>query len=98
MKPWLAVCGIVLLSGCALIAPKPQSRILYYQCGTMPLTVTQSAKQVVFLLDGESHTLPEVSAASGTRYSDNRYTFWSKGRQAFIMRGERVIVSDCTLR
>ncbi|RLM21253.1 lysozyme inhibitor [Brenneria alni] len=103
MKPLLTGAVLVLLSGCSYFGHQQSVETLYYQCGTMPLTVTmqqddQSTSQVSFLLDGESHTLPQVVSASGARYSDGAYTFWSKGNHAFIQRGERVIVDDCALR
>ncbi|MCO7261410.1 MliC family protein [Dickeya zeae] len=106
MKPlWMTgvlTGALVLLSGCAHFMPTAQPQTLHYQCGTMPLTVTlnpgQKVDSVTFLLDGEPHTLPQVPAASGTRYSDDRYTFWSKGKQTFIVRGDRIIVNDCVLQ
>ncbi|UPT55680.1 MliC family protein [Dickeya zeae] len=102
MKPLFMAGALVLLSGCAHFMPTAQPQTLHYQCGTMPLTVTlnpgQKVDSVTFLLDGESHTLPQVPAASGARYSDDRYTFWSKGQQAFIVRGDRIIVNDCVLQ
>jgi membrane-bound inhibitor of C-type lysozyme len=53
------------------------------------------AQQVSMVLDGEQLKLKQVEAASGTRYSDGRYTFWSKGNQAFVQRGDNVIIDDC---
>ncbi|RNM07494.1 MliC family protein [Dickeya undicola] len=101
MKP-LLIAGVVLLSGCAQLMPTAKPQTLHYQCGTMPLTViltpASQGDSVTFLLDGVSHTLPQVPTASGTRYSDDRYAFWSKGNQAFIVRGDRIIVNDCVLK
>jgi len=48
-----------------------------------------------FLLDGNQLKLKQVAAASGTRYSDGNYTFWSKGSQAFVQRGDDIILNDC---
>ncbi|WP_409310809.1 MliC family protein [Pectobacterium sp. B1J-3] len=102
MKRVLMGMALVIISGCSYFAPKQSVETLHYQCGTMPLTVTmqsgdKSSSQVSFLLDGERHNLPQVISASGARYSDGSYTFWSKGNHAFIQRGERVIVDDCLL-
>nr|WP_113869093.1 MliC family protein [Brenneria salicis]NMN91874.1 membrane-bound inhibitor of C-type lysozyme [Brenneria salicis ATCC 15712 = DSM 30166]RBP58335.1 membrane-bound inhibitor of C-type lysozyme [Brenneria salicis ATCC 15712 = DSM 30166]RLM29339.1 lysozyme inhibitor [Brenneria salicis ATCC 15712 = DSM 30166] len=101
MKRVLTGMALVLLSGCSYFAAKPTVETLHYQCGTMPLTVTmlpaETSSQASFLLDGERHVLPQVVSASGAKYSDGTYTFWSKGNQAFVQRGERVIVDDCTL-
>ncbi|PWC16391.1 MliC family protein [Brenneria corticis] len=103
MKSLLTGAVLVLLSGCSYFGHQQSVNTLSYQCGTMPLTVTmrqddKSASQVVFLLDGERHTLPQMPSASGARFSDGNYTFWSKGNHAFIQRGERVIVDDCVLK
>ncbi|PWC14082.1 lysozyme inhibitor [Brenneria roseae subsp. americana] len=102
MKRVLTGMALVLLSGCSYFTPEKTEETLHYQCGTMPLTVTmqtgeQSSSQVSFLLDGERHILPLAVSASGARYSDGTYTFWSKGNHAFIQRGDRVIVDDCIL-
>lgn len=103
MKPLLAGAALLLLSGCSYFSHQQPVKILSYQCGTMPLTVTmqqdgKSSSQVSFLLDGDRHVLPQVVSASGTKYSDGTYSFWSKGNHAFVQRGERVIVDDCLLR
>ncbi|ACT06577.1 putative lipoprotein [Dickeya chrysanthemi Ech1591] len=102
MKSLLITGVLLLLSGCAQLMPAAKPQTLHYRCGTMPLTVTLNpdpqGDSATFLLDGESHTLPQVPAASGTRYSDERYAFWSKGNQAFIVRGDRIIVNDCVLQ
>ncbi|MCG8155729.1 MliC family protein [Brenneria goodwinii] len=103
MKPLLTGAVLILLSGCSYLGHQQSVKTLAYQCGTMPLTVTirqgsESSSQADFLLDGDRHALPQVASASGVKYSDGTYTFWSKGNHAFIQRGERVIVDDCALR
>ncbi len=90
----------VMLSACSGFSHRTPIETLHYQCGTMPLTVTvqQQPSQVNFLLDGERLQLPEVASASGTQYSNGRYTFWRKGEQAFVQRGQHVIVDDCIVQ
>lgn len=99
----IALTGLAL-SGCSLLEHRPAEQPsnivpLHYQCGTTPLTVNldKSAKQVSMILDGIQLKLPQVEAASGTRYSDGRYTFWSKGQSALVQRGDDVIIDDCDL-
>lgn len=41
------------------------------------------AVHIVFS-DGQERVLPQVVAASGTRYSDGFTTFWNKGDEAFV--------------
>lgn len=97
MKRFLCITAAMALAGCSLVQPKNET--LHYQCGTTKLTVMQDNKQdkVSFVLDGEQLTLPQVRAASGSKYSDGHYTFWSKGNSAFVERGDKIIINDCVL-
>ncbi|MEQ4513480.1 MAG: MliC family protein, partial [Pantoea agglomerans] len=40
----------------------------------------------------------QTVSASGARYSDNTYVFWSKGNGAFIERNDKIVVNDCELQ
>ncbi|HDL8640055.1 TPA: MliC family protein [Yersinia enterocolitica] len=55
----------------------------------------------VLMLTGCSLVQPKNEtlhyAASGAKYSDNHYTFWSKGNTAFVERDDKVIINDCML-
>ncbi|MEH2921447.1 MliC family protein [Samsonia erythrinae] len=102
MKRLLMGTALILLSGCSYFGHQQTVETRHYQCGTMPLTVTlqqggKAPSQVSFLLDGERLILPQTVSASGVKYSNETYVFWSKGDRAFIQRGERVIVDDCRL-
>lgn len=44
----------------------------------------------LFLLD-------HVPSASGAKYSDGRFTFWSKGTEAFVERFSERLLSNCTI-
>ncbi|CNI34244.1 putative lipoprotein [Yersinia rohdei] len=96
-KTFFCVATLVLLSGCSLVQPKNET--LHYQCGGTQLTVMQDNQQdkVSLILDGKQLSLPQVRAASGAKYSDGRYTFWSKGNSAFVERDDKVIINDCVL-
>lgn len=92
----------VALSACTVVehkVPDTGNTLLHYSCGTTPLSVTldKATSQVSLILDGIQLHLPQVKAASGTRYSDGRYTFWSKGNAALVQRGDDVIIDDCQL-
>ncbi|MCC3746120.1 MliC family protein [Rouxiella badensis] len=95
----------VVLAGCSQFSHQsasdaaPDSVQLHYECGTTPLSVTlnKPARQVSLILDGIQLHLPQVEAASGTRYSDGHYTFWSKGNAALVQRGDDVIIDDCVI-
>ncbi|TQI80407.1 membrane-bound inhibitor of C-type lysozyme [Serratia fonticola] len=96
MKKMLIVAGFLLLTGCSYVMPQ-KSQTLHYQCGTTPLTVSLDGQEstVSLVMDGEQLKLKQVLAASGAKYSDGKYTFWSKGQNAFVERNGKVIMSDC---
>lgn len=101
MKQGLIFAAALLLSGCGLMhkqAEAPQT--LHYRCGTLPLTVTldNASEQVSFIMDGQPLTLKRAISASGARYSDGKYVFWSKGETAFIERDDKIVVNDCALQ
>ncbi|MNE89256.1 Membrane-bound lysozyme inhibitor of C-type lysozyme precursor [compost metagenome] len=50
-----------------------------------------------FLMDGEQLKLKQVLVMSGAKYSDGKYSFWSKGQNAYVERNDKVIISDCVL-
>ena len=100
LKYICTVGAMLLLAGCQTAHKEPAPEPLSYQCGTTPLTVTvdNQKDQVSFIMDGNQLTLPQVVSASGARYSDGKYTFWSKGNTAFIERNDQIIINDCVLK
>ncbi len=100
MKRHLMVLTTLMLSGCSLFHSQPERPVtLHYQCGTLPLTVRldNAREEVSLILDGNPLTLRQQPAASGTRYGDGHYVFWSKGDSAFIERNDKLIIDDCRL-
>ncbi|WP_130834950.1 MliC family protein [[Erwinia] mediterraneensis] len=101
MMKVVSLTAVLLLAGCGMMQkPAEQPLTLRYTCGTMPLTVTQdnAQQQVSFIMDGQPLTLKQTRSASGTRYSDGHYVFWSKGNGAFIERNGKIVVNDCLLQ
>lgn len=101
MLKYICTAGaILLLAGCQSAHKEPAPEVLSYQCGTTSLTVIvdNQKDQVSFIMDGNQLTLPQVVSASGARYSDGKYTFWSKGNTAFIERNDQIIINDCVLK
>jgi membrane-bound inhibitor of C-type lysozyme len=97
----IMLSSIALLSGCGMQHKEEHApQQLRYQCGTLPLTVTQdnAKQQVSFILDGKPLTLTQTVAASGARYSDDTYVFWSKGNSAFVERNNKIVINDCELQ
>lgn len=92
---------VVTMSGCGMMhKEQPTTQTLRYQCGTLPLTVTldNPKQQVSFILDGKPLTLTQTVSASGARYSDGTYVFWSKGNGAFVERNDKIVINDCELQ
>jgi membrane-bound inhibitor of C-type lysozyme len=83
-----------LLAGAPASAQPPQripQKSFVYECedGTK-LTVTLPRFRFAQLeWDGQRTTLTRRLTASGTRYSKRRLSFWIKGREATLMRGQR---------
>lgn len=101
MKQGLTLAAALLLTGCGLLHKQPEApQTLHYRCGTLPLTVTldNASEQVSFIMDGQPLTLKRAVSASGARYSDGKYVFWSKGDTAFIERDDKIVVNDCELQ
>ena len=99
MRKHLILFPVLLLSGCSLFGKsQQQEQTLHYQCGTLPLTVKIAQQQAHFVMDGQPLSLTQEASASGARYSDGTYRFWSKGDSAFIERNQRIIVNDCQLQ
>lgn len=98
MKKYLALAAALALGGCVHHQAEETST-LHYRCGTLPLTVLldNGRQEVNLILDGNPLTLKQQPAASGTRYADDNYAFWSKGEEAFIERHGKTIISDCRL-
>jgi len=101
MKQGIILAAALMLAGCGLMSKQPEApQTLHYRCGTLPLTVTldNASEQVSFIMDGQPLTLKRAISASGARYSDGKYVFWSKGQSAFIERDDKVVVNDCELQ
>lgn len=102
MKKGYVAAMLVALSGCSYFqaGSQEQVRTLHYTCGTLPLTVNLDDKksEVSLILDGQALVLKQQPAASGTRYGDGHYVFWSKGDSAFIERNDKIIINDCQLQ
>ncbi len=66
-----------------------------YYCREGIVKVTYLDRKVRILLpDGRKFMLPQAVAASGTRYSDGKIEFWSKGANAFVLENGKIICSD----
>jgi membrane-bound inhibitor of C-type lysozyme len=72
---------------------------LAYQCDEKPLTVkiNQTRQQASFVLDNQQLTLQQGLSASGARYTDGVYVFWSKGDGATVYKHDRNVLNNCQL-
>jgi len=54
-----------------------------------------SPETAIVQLDGETLTLAQIPAASGTRYSDGTTTLYTKGEEAFVEVNGETTYADC---
>ncbi|RPH29978.1 C-type lysozyme inhibitor [Buttiauxella warmboldiae] len=103
MKKPLLVLIPLMLSGCSYyhtFVERMQTDTLQYQCDEKPLTVelNNNNQKVNFVYDNEYLSLTQGLSASGTRYSDGVYVFWSKGDTATVYRKDTVVLNNCQLQ
>ncbi|EMH4160930.1 C-type lysozyme inhibitor [Pluralibacter gergoviae] len=103
MKKILLLALPALLSGCSYyhqMMDRMHTDKLEYQCGDKPLSVKldNSRQQVSFVYDNKPLTLDQGLSASGARYTDGIYVFWSKGDSATVYKHDRVVLDNCQLQ
>lgn len=102
MKKILIICLPTLLAGCSYynqFVERMHTDTLAYQCDEKPLTVkiNQTRQQASFVLDNQQLTLQQGLSASGARYTDGVYVFWSKGDGATVYKRDRIVLNNCQL-
>lgn len=72
---------------------------LEYQCDEKPLTVhlNNTRQEVSFICDNRQRMLKQGLSASGERYTDGVYVFWSKGDGASVYKHDRIVLNNCKL-
>ena len=103
MKKLLIVALPFLLAGCSAynqFMERMQTDTLEYQCDEKPLTVhlNNSRQQVSFIYDNQQVNLTQGISASGARYTDGIYVFWSKGNDATVYKRDRIVLNNCQLQ
>ncbi len=90
--------SLVLVAGCAsqgkkrpVVTPQPMS------CsGNIPAQITlYSPKEAKLTYQDKSYMLNRIETASGVKYGNNDISFWNKGIDAMITRGDGSMTS-CT--
>ncbi|KAI3490682.1 hypothetical protein L1887_44844 [Cichorium endivia] len=76
-----------------------QTDTLEYRCDEKPLTVklNNPRQEASFVYDNKLLTLKQGISASGARYSDGIYVFWSKGDSATVYKRDRIVLNNCQL-
>lgn len=102
MKKLLIACLPALLAGCSYynqFVERMHTDTLQYQCDEKPLTVkiNNSRQQASFVWDDKLLTLQQGLSASGARYTDGVYVFWSKGDSATVYKRDRIVLNNCQL-
>ncbi|SQI41030.1 Membrane-bound lysozyme inhibitor of C-type lysozyme precursor [Leminorella richardii] len=97
----MVMAAAALMAGCSASSTNQDNaeQTLEYQCETKTLSVAlnNGGDSVVLMMDGQARHLVQVISASGAKYSDGEYTFWSKGDGAIVMRGEEIQLRECSL-
>lgn len=102
MKHLFIILLPALLSGCSYynrLESQWQTETLRYQCDEGPLVVQRdhAERKVTLEVDDALLALPQGLSASGERFSDGVYVFWSNENTATVYRHDRVIRHDCLL-
>lgn len=65
-----------------------------------PLTVklNNPRQEVSFVYDNQLLHLKQGISASGARYTDGIYVFWSKGEEATVYKRDRIVLNNCQLQ
>ncbi|MEY8710346.1 lysozyme inhibitor [Mangrovibacter phragmitis] len=92
----------LILSGCTTyqhLIDAIHTDTFHYQCDEKPLTVeiNQQKQSASFVLDNTVLHLQQGLSASGARYTDGIYVFWSKGDKATVYRRDTVVLHNCQL-
>ena len=103
MKKLLIATIPFMLAGCSYyntFVERMQTDTLQYQCDEKPLTVKQNNQKsmVNFVYDNEYLSLTQGLSASGARYTDGVYVFWSKGDTATVYRKDQIVLNNCQLQ
>ncbi len=103
MKKILIACLPALLAGCSYynqFVERMHTDTLAYQCEEKPLTVklNQTRQEASFVYDDKLLTLEQGLSASGARYTDGVYVFWSKGDSATVYKRDRIVLNNCQLQ
>lgn len=92
----LSACtGQTPSSGVDMMAVK-SGQTLVYECGDYDFVAHVGGEEVALYMANDQRLLPQVPAASGTKYSDTEVTFWSRGDEAMLDLGYRKF-SHCQL-
>ncbi|ECG8588885.1 C-type lysozyme inhibitor [Salmonella enterica subsp. salamae] len=103
MKKIAILCLPVLLAGCSVyqqFVERMQTDTREYQCDEKPLTVNVNnpREEVSFVYDNKLLTLKQGISASGARYTDGIYVFWSQGDGATVYKRDRIVLNHCQLQ
>lgn len=103
MKKLLIAVIPLMLTGCSTynqFMERMQTDTLEYQCDEKPLTVklNNPRQEVSFVYDNQQLYLPQGLSASGARYTDGIYVFWSKGNDATVYKRDRIVLNNCQLQ
>jgi membrane-bound inhibitor of C-type lysozyme len=83
------------VAGLLLAACAAQPAVVFRCEGGAELRAVFEDGRVRLAFPGHRVELPRAISGSGARYSDGRLTFWNKGREAFVQRGDSIVYRAC---
>lgn len=103
MKKLLVAFAPLLLASCSYynqFVERMHTDSLEYRCDEKPLTVklNNTRQEASFVYDNTLLNLKQGMSASGMRYTDGIYVFWSKGDSATVYKRDRVVLNNCELQ
>ncbi len=107
MKKLFILLLPAMLGGCSYyhsvynaVMDKMNTDTLEYQCDEQPLSVTHNSNrdEVSFVYNDQTLSLKQGISASGARYSDGIYVFWSKGDTATVWHQDSIVLHNCRLQ
>lgn len=103
MKKHVIWLTLLILTGCQTTPKQPPSawqKQVVYQCKEQAIAVVYLGQQhgpeyVRLNINNQPTELPRLIAASGIRYGDDHYVWWSKGKEGFLQQDGNTILHQC---
>jgi membrane-bound inhibitor of C-type lysozyme len=101
-KVGLGVVVLASMLSCSQANMETQQKWLSFRCPDGQTVMAQfhlpEDQFVNVRFAGRELRLPHVISGSGARYSDDKTTFWNRGKSVLIEVDDKIVVQDCMLQ